>query len=398
MKKHFLFISLVFFSFSISRAQLNISGTVINQTDFPVDSLEVSLKKLGVKTLTDKDGEFEFIVTGLQLNKLDIIPQVHFDGRRFIIPINSSAQHVSIDIFNVKGVKVATLLNRTLAKGDHSVQFNSSNPLAASMLIALIRTGSSMTKMQLVKTGTHTYFAKKSQVKNTEDLQQPLAQHPEPLDSLIFTRRIVVEGVQKVIREFSFPIIKKKDRFAVTLDMIPYEAVEWGKTQEGRSNETVGKELGKPGNGTYPYEFQTYYNGAWCSEFYCYAMRIAGYPLGNDNGSATRPNWLLLGHNSLERWFDNPNNKKAEFIKKSEIEPKKFIPVPGDFIHMDAHTTMVRYIAENGDCYCLDGNWGDKVKLINRGNYKSLPKNCKTLHGYGRRSGVVKDSYKSISD
>jgi hypothetical protein len=155
----------------------------------------------------------------------------------------------------------------------------------------------------------------------------------------------------------------------------------------------VGIELGKPGTATgiYPYEFQTYYNGAWCSEFHSYIMRIARCPLGTDAGTATRPNWLKQGHDQLETWYTGNTAQKTQFIKTADIVSSGYVPQTGDFVHVNEHTATVRYMQGN-TVYCLDGNAGNRVKLVNRGDYRTVS----GLWGYGRRTGVVGDSWESV--
>lgn len=372
MKKLILFL-LVLFSYSIAQNQFNLSGTVKNQADFRVIGLIVNLMEAGYTDTTDSSGAFEVIGDATSIaskyKKESSIPR--FTGTQFIVPVTSSKQPVSVEMYNLKGSKITTVFNNVLPVGEHSIPLmsNRMNNISQSVLIAVVRCGSDMTKFRLVKAGNQGFMVHQF-AGGVSDHSKILAaaSHPLPvLDSLQFKRCLTVEGVEEEFIEFTIPIENLEDEFKVTLDLIPYEAIEWGMTQDGRSNETVGQELGKPGSGIYPYEFQTYYNGAWCSEFYSYCMRIGGCPLGNDEGSETRPNWLLLGWDRLITWFEN----NAEYVKRSEIDAQNYVPNPGDFIQMNEHTAMVRYIASDDDVVCLDGNWGDKVVLSKRGNYKT---------------------------
>lgn len=95
------------------------------------------------------------------------------------------------------------------------------------------------------------------------------------------------------------------------------------------------------------------------------------------------------GWNNLITWFED----NAEYVEKSEITAQNYVPNPGDFIQLNEHTAMVRYIADDGDVVCLDGNYGDKVWLGRRGNYATFS----GLNGYGRRSGIIEESCVSIS-
>ena len=81
----------------------------------------------------------------------------------------------------------------------------------------------------------------------------------------------------KVFYEFAIPVEKWVDEFEVTLDLIPYEAVEYAISQYidsitpsgdtiRRTNEDVGKELEE--QNIYPYGLERYNNNpgswAWC--------------------------------------------------------------------------------------------------------------------------------------
>jgi len=391
MKKALFLATFILFLFSILNAQIDLKGTIINQADFPVDSMEVALKGLGHKDLSDVDGKFQIAVTDILVQNQKELAAPKFRGSHFIVPVTSGTKPVSIEVFNLKGAKVATVINKQLTAGEHTIPFNGSNLLSSSVLVAVVKRGSDMAKFQIIKAG-NSGFMVRDFTGGVSDYSQTVAKSsPLPaLDSLLFIRRLTVEGEAKVFYEFAIPVEKWVDEFEVTLDLIPYEAIEWGMTQEGRSNETVGQEFGKKPNGTYPYEFQTYYNGAWCSEFYCYCMRIGGCPLGTDDvGSNGYPKWMLLGWNVLITWFEN----NAEYVERSQITAQNYVPNPGDFIQLNEHTAMVRYIADDGDVVCLDGNYGDKVWLGRRGNYATFS----GLNGYGRRSGITGNSYVSIS-
>ena len=393
MKAFYLFFICILCTFNVvAQNQFKLTGTIKNQADWEVVGMICELKESGHVDTTDSSGAFNVTgdATPIAFKIKKEVPVPMFKGSQFFIPVTSGAQPVSVEVYNVKGSKVATLFSRTLPEGEHSVSLgNQMNSISQSVLIAVVRCGSDMSKFRMIKAGSRGFMVQDmggGAYGNAQAVAALPAQ--DVLDSLRFIRRIEVEGKMEEFIEFTIPITELEQEFKVTLDLIPYEAVEYGKTQEGRSNETVGQELGKAPDGIYPYEFQTYYNGAWCSEFYCYCMRIGGCPLGDDGGTATRPNWLKLGWNVLIEWYED----NAEYIKKSEISSENYRPNPGDFIQLSEHTAMVRYIADNDDVYCLDGNWGDKVVLVNRGNYKTFS----SLNGYGRRSGITGNSFITV--
>jgi len=382
-----LFLSSVFL---LNAQTIDISGTVKNQAKVAVVKMEVALKSLGIKAATDSSGKFSIKQTGFvsfHEQRQQVAPRIK--GNQFVIPVIAGSQKVSIDIFDLKGSKVATVINKVLPQGEHTVPIMSSNnsPLSASILVAVVRRGTDMARFQIAKMGNGSFLIREfsSGASDCSAIQQTAAL--PALDSLLFIRRLKIEGQDKVLNEFAIPITKWTDKFEVIVDLIPYEAIEWGKTQEGRSDEDVGKEL-KTQN-IYPYELYRYSKGtAWCSEFYSYCMRIGGCPLGDDAGTATSPHWLVNGWNLLITWFQN----NAKYVEKSQITAQNYVPNPGDFIQLNEHTAMVRYL-QGTTLYCLDGNYGDKVVLVNRGNYATFS----GLNGYGRRSGITGNSYKSIS-
>ncbi len=399
--KRFTIISLfccLFVTIAWAQDQFNLSGTIKNQADFKVFGLICELVEAGHVDTTDSSGAFNVTgdATAIVSTMKKAAPTPQFKGSQIFIPVTSGVQPVSVEIYNVKGSKVATVFNKTLPQGEHTIPFaNRLNTVSQSVLIAVVKCGSNISKFRLIKAGSRGFIAQEfgggasgnSQTLATASL--PL----QVLDSLRFKRCLKIEGQQEELIEFAIPITKLEDEFKVILDLIPYEALEWGKTQEGRSNETVGQELGKPGSGIYPYEFQTYYNGAWCSEFHSYMMRVGGCPLGDDEGSATRPHWLHLGHDGLERWYNNNSDQKTEFVDQKDIVSSGYVPVTGDFVHVGGHTTTVRYVTEDNILYTVGGNEGDKVKLAKRGNYVNW---SSTLWGYGRRSGVTGNSWESV--
>lgn len=390
-------LSLVFvcivITIAFSQNSFEIKGTVKNQAKFSVDSLDVVLKLAGYSAKTDTSGTFSIKgATPIVLNDLQKSSIPKFNGSHFIIPVLSGSQQVSIEVFNLKGSRIASIHDRKLSEGEHAIPFlgNQANIISQSVLIAVVRSGTQLVKFRLVKMGDQRFMARDfTTIANTNgSTEATRAVSPRAIDSLRFIRKLVVEGQNKEFIEYTIPVTKLVETFEVILDLIPYEAIEWGKTQVGRGAETVGQELKE--QNIYPYELYRYSGGsAWCSEFYSYILRIGGCPLGTDGGSATRPNWLNTGWNTLITWFQ----KNAKYVEKSQIDAQNYRPNPGDFIQMAEHTTMVRYLV--GDIvYTLGGNEGNKVQLANRGNYKTFS----SLNGYGRRSGITGNSYKSISE
>ncbi len=377
----------------LAQDQFKLSGTIKNQADFKVFGLICELVEAGHADTTDSSGAFNVIgdATAIVSTIKKAAPTPHFKGSQILIPVTSGIQPVSVEVYNVKGSKVATVFNKMLPEGEHTIPFaDRINSISQSVLIAVVKCGSNISKFRLIKAGSRGFIAQEFGGGASGNSQTvATASHSlRVLDSLRFKRCLKIEGEQKELIEFAIPITSLEDEFEVILDLIPYEAIEWGKTQEGRGPQEVGQELGTPGSGTYPYEFDTYYNGAWCSEFYCFCMRIGGCPLGDDGGTQTNPNWMLWGWNTLITWFEN----NAEYVERNEIDAQNYVPNPGDFIQLNEHTAMVRYISSDDDVVCLDGNYGNKVVLVQRGNYKTFS----GLNGYGRRSGITGNSFISV--
>jgi len=382
-----LFLSSVFL---LNAQTIDISGTVKNQAKVAVVKMEVALKSLGIKTATDSSGKFSIKQTGFvsfHEQRQQVAPRIK--GNQFVIPVTSGSQKVSIDIFDLKGSKVATVIDKVLPQGEHTVPLmnNSNTRLSASVLVAVVRRGSDMARFQIAKMDNGSFLIREfsSGTSDCSAVQQTAA--APALDSLFFIRRLKIEGQDKVLNEFAIPITKWTDKFEVIVDLIPYEAIEWGKTQVGLRDTAVGKELKQ--QNIYPYDLYRYSKGtAWCSEFYSYILRIGGCPLGDDEGTATSPHWLVNGWPDMITWFKN----NAKYVEKSQIDAQTYVPNPGDFVQMAEHTTMVRYLIGT-TLYTLGGNEGSKVALATRGNYKTFS----GLNGYGRRSGITGNSYKSIS-
>ena len=273
MKKLLLFSVILLLSFSLINAQIDLQGTVINQADFLVDSLYVNLKGQGIEVMTDEEGKFQIATNGITTQNHNKPPAPRFRGSHFIVPVTSNNQNVSVEVFNLKGAKLS-IVTKVLSEGEHSLPLLSNNKVvSSSVLIAIIKRGSNLAKFQIIKSGASGFLVREF-AGGVSDNSNALAKRsgsPPALDSIQFIRRLVVEGKQEEFIEFTIPIEKWVDEFEVTLDLIPYEVVEWGKTQEGRSDETVGQELEQ--QNIYPYDLYRYSGGtAWCSEFYSYCL------------------------------------------------------------------------------------------------------------------------------
>ncbi len=396
-----LFLSLFFHTYG--QIKINLSGTIVTQAKYPANDIVVALKNTGLRDTTGKDGKFEVvgeispILNGYAVSK----PKLRCLGNQLLLEVTQGRMQLSLHLYNAKGAKVLTIFdNRTLSRGQHRIPLLAQlRTMSSSVFIAVLTQGTEITKYRIVKTGGNRLMVHDFNKKSTAAQYYQKARALSVLDSLLFIRYRTVEGKAKTLKEYALPVSKWIDKFEVTLDMIPYEAVELGLAEykAGRVYpEQVGKNISeypgplvrylrKTGSGVHDYE-------AWCSEFHSWIMRVTGYPFGDDEGSAMDPHWMVDAHTRLETWY----TRKAKFVKKSQITSSGYYPVPGDFIHLNAHTATVRYMDGN-TIHCLDGNWGNKIKIPVRGDYRTL-KPGTTLHGYGRRSGVVGCSHKSISE
>ena len=387
-----------------SQTPITISGTIINQADFAVMNMVVVLADQGLRDTTNVDGEFEIIgeVTSIINNHLLQKPQIIFRGTNLILNLPDGTKPVSLDIYTLKGALVASVLkNRPLPKGEHSIPLAQHlRNFSSSMLIGVVQRGYDFYRFRLIKTGTSQFAIKNLTGGSAMNTQSPLAfTGSRGLDSLKFIRKVIIQGNETELMEYSFAIDKWVDEFEVTLDLIPYEAVDFG-VQEFNANRIWPDEVGdtlteypnairdfldKTGPGIHDYEW-------WCSEYYSYALRVGGCPLYS---SSSNPDWMIDGNTILRSWYQN----NSDYITQSNIG--NFIPLPGDFCHIEGHAAMVWYITDDDSLYTVeangdlngDGTFDNQMALVNRGNYKNFP----DLLGYGKRTGFVGSSHKSIS-
>ncbi len=397
MKKVFYCTSLLLFLGVTLYAQneIDLSGSIVNQADFPVENMIVTLVGQGLSDTSDSSGEFEILgdLTGITTEYQKPKPNLKLNGSNIILSVPTGGEQVSLEMFNVKGACVATPLpSRVLGEGRHSIPFfQSGSHLSSSVLIAVVKLGSDITKFRIIKTGSRGYMVRSLNGSSGGESADPFLRNPLALDSLKFIR---IDSV-----EFTIPVSKWVDEFEVYLDLIPYEAVLFG-VDEFNANRIWPDEVGttlteyphaiknyldKTGPGPHDYEW-------WCSEYYSYALRVGGCPFYS---STSNPSWMIDGNTGIKSWFVS----NSEFIEKNAIGD--FRPLPGDFCHIEGHSAMVWYIDEKDSLYTveangdLDGNgtFDNQMALVNRGYYK----NFKDLLGYGRRTGVEGSSWKSIS-
>ena len=116
-------IPLILFSLLFAQTPIDISGTVINQADFPVKNLVVLLAEQGLADTTDTNGVFEIIgeVTSITNTYLLHKPELNFRGSNVILNLSDGTKPVSLDIYTLKGALVVSVLkNKRLPQGEHS--------------------------------------------------------------------------------------------------------------------------------------------------------------------------------------------------------------------------------------------------------------------------------------
>ncbi len=398
MKKYFRYIVpvLMIIVQGSAQNQVTLSGTIINQADFPVKNMVVVLASQGFSDTSNADGEFEVTgeATSASYNMKKQKPALKFRGNNFLLSVPDGNNPVSMKVFNAKGVQVAAVMqNRVLSKGVHTLPvINNPSAISSSVLIAVIKHGADVYRFRIVKAGQNRFMIQETGAFNSNNAHHDqVAGIPSDLDTLQFIRNDSVE--------FVIPVTKWVDEFEVTLDLIPFEAVQFG-VDEFNANRIYPDEVGTTLT-EYPFAIKEYlrYEGPgphdyewWCSEYYSWVLRLAGCPI---TGTSFDPDWMIPGNTQIRDWFKS----NSEFIYKNDIGD--FKPLPGDFCHIEGHSAMVWYIDEDDSLYTVeangdldgDGTFDNMLALVNRGPYK----NFKDLLGYGRRSGVVVSSYKSIS-
>lgn len=386
-----------------AQVPINLSGTIVNQADFAVKNMFVILVGQGLSDTTNTDGEFEIIgeVTPIANRYVINKPGLEFRNGKFMLHVSEGNVPVSFDIYNLKGAVVASVMkNERLAKGEHTISLKTTCNLSSSVLIGVVKCGTNTHNFRLINAGNGQFFIREFQNNRTNSSQYLQATRTSiGLDSLRFVREVVIKEQVQIVQEYSFAIDKWVDEFEVILDIIPYRAVDFG-VKEFKAGRIWPDEVGttlteypraiknylnKTGPGPHDYEW-------WCSEYYSYALRVGECPL---KSSSSNPNWMIDGNTLLRSWYRN----NSEYIYKNSIG--NFKPLPGDFCHIEGHAAMVWYITDDDSLYTVeangdlngDGTFDNQMALVNRGNYK----NFKDLLGYGRRTGFVGSSHKSIS-
>jgi hypothetical protein len=368
--------------------QYQLQGTVKNQADYPVKNLVVKLIRAGHQVVTDTGGNF--LISGSVGTMCDVgamrashFPQ--FRNNAFLISTPEQGMPLSVELFSAQGRRIGKVVRRRSTGLREQALPVDLHGTGASIVVADVSIGSTRYRFKLLRSGSVFYISDNDPYRTAAVRNRTAAL---PLDTLAFYRKDSIE--------YTIPITATSARYQVLLDLLPYEITEDVAIKEDRRGpEQVGSEL--RAQNIYPYDLWTYLTGpedAWCSEFLCWAYRVAGYPVGTDEGTAARPRWLLKGNTNIRDWFQNAANKH-EWIDRTSPKWETFIPVYGDFVRYDnsagGHTGIVRYI--NGTTmYTVEGNVSNQVRLRTLTNYKSNT----SIDGFGRRSGVRQDSHTQV--
>lgn len=394
MQKISLFLTILFSSITFINAQydIDLSGTVKNQAGYAVKNLVVKLVKFGHADTTDKDGKFSVVgnMTAIDSDHSYSRTSLRIKKGNLVITVPQKILAPTISLYSVKG---STIYSRRYNSNSSKKTFNiplerSTRNLSSSVLIAIVKADKEVFKFRIVKSdnGAFLISSLNEPAIQRESVNSATCFQPPADDTLQFIRNVAVEGVMQHIKEFTIPINDFTDKFKVTLDLIPYEAVNLA-LKDYDAGLRYPTEVGTKFN-QYPYDLKRYLRKvdvgphdyeAWCSEFLSWCYRAAGYPFSGNS-------WMLNAHTKIESWFRSKN----AHVSKNQIG--SFIPAPGDFLHVTGHTAMVRYV-KGTTLHTIEGNYANRITCVTRGHYK----NTTGLLGYGRRSGVTGSSYESIS-
>lgn len=374
--------------FTLYAQTYQLQGTIKNQADFPVKNMVVKLARAGHQTVTDTGGNFliggtAYLPRGTgSTQRISAFPVLR--NQAIVVSVQENATEVVVEMVAGNGRRIGTIERRTVGPGEHRFPLKMENG-GMSVALAIIRVGASVFRAKLLWNGAAYCMSGNNSWQAAKDFSKKAGQ---PLDTLQFFRKDSLE--------YAIPVTAASARYQILLDLLPYEITEDVAIKEDRRGpEEVGSEL--RALNIYPYDVWTYLTGpddAWCSEFLCWAYRVAGYPTGTDAGTATRPRWLLKGNTTIRDWFQTTANKH-EWIDRTSSQWETFTPVYGDFVRYDnssgGHTGIVRWVSGT-TLYTVEGNVSNQVRLRTITNYK----NNTTIDGFGRRSGVRKDSHTQV--
>lgn len=357
---------------------IDLTGTVKNQAGEPVKNLALILVNAGLTETTDSGGRFEFnkMISAIENPALHQESSVRLDGSWLLFSVAERAKKVTIELYTIQGAKVATILDRQLATGDHRIPISApaTNRVSSSIVLMVLRRGNQITRFQLMNIGNRYHIAAMKSIvsSNHSESQAKKAATSGIIDTLIIERKDTVE--------MRMAISTYEDNLTILLDLIPWEVLELAISEKGNGPDQVGKNVDD-----YPFAISNYLapNEAWCSEFVSWVYRAAGYPLsgGSEGG------WMVRSSVDLRGWFQ----KNTRFVSHTDPDWTNFEPSPGDYIRYDyqtlgGHSGIVRY-AEGSTLYTVEGNVNNMVMLRTIKNYKDFSQT--EVDGIGMRSGFA---------
>ncbi|MBD3346857.1 MAG: hypothetical protein GF401_17520, partial [Chitinivibrionales bacterium] len=139
----------------VAGQSVNLTGTIVNQHEFPVESLTVSLLEADLTERTDENGEFHI----LEATFASGIPGTHqsmpsIEDGLITFSVNASGQPVSIELFEMNGAKATTVVNREFGSGSHRIPLNENLfRSSSSMKILVLKKGAEMYRFKLMQLG-----------------------------------------------------------------------------------------------------------------------------------------------------------------------------------------------------------------------------------------------------
>ncbi|MBD3320565.1 MAG: hypothetical protein GF350_05650, partial [Chitinivibrionales bacterium] len=256
---------------------VNVTGTVVNQHEIPVESLTVTLLDAGLSETTDENGEFHLsgstLASGVVAGQRSV-PAIQ--NGRISFSVARSGQPVSVELFDLKGAKTATIVDKQFAAGEHRIPIQKDvlHRGASSILVLVVKKGGELYKFKLMRLGSGIQPVAELVSMNTQTPAKRAS--GKALDQIEIRRRGEIEA--------TIDVDNLIDDLSIMLDLVPYEIVEIAVAENGNYPDEVGQDgrvtnpgpiadfLDKTGSGDHDYE-------AWCSEFVSWCCRAAGYPL-----------------------------------------------------------------------------------------------------------------------
>ncbi len=369
---------------SDSAGEINITGTVVNQSEFPVSGLSVSLASGVSEDSTDSTGSFELYgETGVEnVREKGIKEGRPFFAEKGCIVVNPG--RVRFDIYSLNGAHVTTLLSKGL-RNQKRIMLSDALPegSASGSYIGRLQHENKGYSFKLIKVARGDVIISNLKTSALREVSSTGSIQESTKDTLIIMR----DGEE----EFRVPLDTLSAELYVRLDLIPYSVVDIAVYETDRYPDEVGSDmdhypyalvnyLDKTGDGEHEYE-------AWCSEFVAWAYRAStDYSLGSGNDD-----WMVGWSTGLRTWF----RENADFIDRESENWDTFVPSPGDYVRYDnewgGHSGIVRY-ASGDTLYTAEGNVNNKVYIRAIPDWKNYTASGDTrIDGIGMRSGYLSE-------